>query len=107
MDSNQDTLPQKGFYYHFKHDDTKGVQDMAYEVIGAAKNTEDESISVLYRPLYVCDVYQNGKLSFSRPVGMFNDNVDKNGYIGPRFNRITDQALIQKLESICDGMYSK
>ncbi len=39
----QRQIPEKGFYYHYKHDPKKGVEYYAYEVFGVALHTEDGS----------------------------------------------------------------
>lgn len=47
---------QEGFYYHYKHDASKGLRDYAYEVIAIGHHTEindwESGVFVIYRPLY-------------------------------------------------------
>lgn len=61
----------KGRYRHYKGND--------YEVLGVAKHSEDESLLVVYRPLY-----GEGGL-WVRPLSMFTETVDVNGKQVPRF----------------------
>ena len=63
-----------GKYRHFK--------GMEYELIGVAKHSEDLSPMVVYRALY-----GEGGL-WVRPLEMWSEIVDKNGYHGPRFSYI-------------------
>jgi hypothetical protein len=93
--------PERGFYYHYKHDGAKGPTDYAYEVLGTALHTEDESLLVLYRPLY-----ESEYAAYARPLTMFMETVEKEVNTIPRFSRITDPELIAKLTQIRDTMYS-
>lgn len=96
--------PAKGFYYHYKHDANGPISDYAYEVIGVGKQTEDESLLVMYRPLYASE-YISEADAFLRPLSMFEGAVTKNGRTFPRFQKITDQRTIAELEAIRDRMY--
>ncbi len=112
--------PEKGFYYHYKHDPAKGIFDTAYEVIGNAFNTEaggnvhtDDpevflgSEVVIYRPLFDDSlVYKANKRFWFRPVKMFFDKIEKDGKTFPRFQKITDPEIISKLEKIRNSMYT-
>ncbi len=63
-----------GKYRHFK-----GV---IHEIIGVAKNTEnhDQEFVIYYHP------DENGKTQlWARPADMFTEEVDRDGYKGPRF----------------------
>ncbi|MES2416394.1 MAG: DUF1653 domain-containing protein [Patescibacteria group bacterium] len=103
--------PENGFYYHYKHDLSKGINDHAYEVMGIGHNTEiddlEESAMVMYRPIYNQVVYQAGKHWDLRPVSMFIDkDFEKDGKIIPeRFKKITDEKIIAELSKIRDEMY--
>lgn len=106
--------PEKGFYYHYKHDPAKGVNDYAYEVTGFGHHTEipgdnlDDSAMAMYLPLYDdCDFYIAGKHHALRPLKMFMDkNFEKDGKIIPeRFIKITDEKVISELIKIRDEMY--
>ncbi|HVX90720.1 MAG TPA: DUF1653 domain-containing protein [Candidatus Paceibacterota bacterium] len=93
-------LPENGFYYHYKRDPAKGE----YEVVGVARNTEDGSYLVLYRPLYDSEFL--GELQhFARPLEMFMEDVTKDGITLPRFTKITDPERIEKLKEIRKQMY--
>ena len=60
-----------GKYRHFK--------GMEYEVIGIARHSETEEPLVVYRALY-----GEGGL-WVRPLAMWNEQVDRDDYHGPRF----------------------
>ncbi len=93
-------FPENGFYYHYKQDPTKGE----YEVIGVARNTEDESYLVLYRPLYRNE-FLGDVGYFARPLEMFIQEVEKDGKKMKRFTKITDPEWIKKLEEKKKEMY--
>ena len=63
-----------GKYRHFK--------GMEYEVIGVARHSETEEPMVVYRALY-----GEGGL-WVRPLSMWNEQVDRNDYHGPRFSYV-------------------
>lgn len=103
--------PEKGFYYHYKHDPAGEVNNYAYEVMGVGHHTEDDcreidKYMVVYRPMYEAFVYKNGKMFDVRPLSMFMEDVTKDGKTFPRFQKITDPEVISKLEKIRDMMYS-
>lgn len=103
--------PDKGFYYHYKHDSNGEVNNYAYEVMGVGHHTEDDcreidQYMVVYRPIYEAFVYKNGKIFDIRPLSMFMEDVTKDSKTFPRFQKITDQEIISKLEKIRDLMYS-
>lgn len=60
-----------GKYRHFK--------GMEYEVLGVARHSETEESMVVYRALY-----GEGGL-WVRPLSMWNEQVDRDDYHGPRF----------------------
>jgi hypothetical protein len=72
-DARMDIEP--GIYEHFK--------GQRYEVLGTARHSETEEVFVSYRKLY--DDYSY----WVRPVEMFVGNVERDGYAGPRFRRVT------------------
>jgi hypothetical protein len=92
------------FYYHFKRDASKGLEDHAYYVFGIAQDTEDRSkLNVIYKPLYFCEPRKQDEtgVSFhSRPYSMFIESVDRPEYQGPRFIKITDDKVIEYLKSV-------
>jgi hypothetical protein len=103
-------VPERGFYYHYKHDPTGAVNNYAYEVIGVGHHTEDDcrpedANMVVYRPLYEASAYKAGKLFDLRPLAMFLSDVMKDGKTLTRFQKITDGAVITQLEAIRDQMY--
>ena len=60
-----------GRYRHFK--------GREYQVIGMARHSETEEWMVVYQPLY-------GEGGFwVRPAAMWSEQVDRDGYSGPRF----------------------
>lgn len=103
-DSIPTNVPEKGFYYHYKHDPEKAWNDHAYEVVGLARHTEDKSFLVLYLPLYEADWFKPASHQ-ARPLSMFVENVTKDDKTFPRFSRITDPTVISKLEEIRTKMY--
>lgn len=103
-------VPEKGFYYHYKHSGDKPVNDYAYEVVGVGVHTEDDcrpedANMVVYRPLYESSVFTAGKLFDLRPLEMWMGDVTKDGKTFPRFERILDPEVIAKLEAIRAEMY--
>lgn len=105
-------LPESGFYYHYKHDPAGEVNNYAYEVMTVGYHTEDDcrpedQYLVIYRPLYDAFVYRTGKgmLSDARPLGMFMEDVTKDGVTRPRFAKITDSAVLEALRKIRSDMY--
>ncbi len=65
---------EPGIYAHFK--------GSRYEVFGTARHSETEEEFVYYRKLY--DDYS----FWVRPVAMFAEHVERDGYRGPRFIRV-------------------
>ena len=65
-----------GKYRHFK--------GMEYELVGIARHSETEEPMVVYRALY-----GEGGL-WVRPLSMWNEQVDREDYHGPRFSYIGD-----------------
>ena len=94
---------EKGYYYHYKHDPKKDLANYSYEVIGIAMDTEDDTYSVIYRPLYE-DASLAPAEYYSRPYEMFVGMVEKEGKRVPRFRRITDKKVIGVLEGISGRM---
>ena len=96
-------VPQKGFYYHYKHDSVGPVSNYAYEVVGVGCHTEDDcrpedANMVVYRPLYEeASVYKAGKLFDLRPLEMWMGTVTVDGETFPRFRKITDTKVIFEL----------
>src|SRR5438067_2074659 len=103
-------VPEKGFYYHYKHDPSGPINDYAYEVVGVGVHTEDDcrpedTNMVVYRPLYESPVFKAGKLFDLRPLAMWMGEVVKNGKTFPRFQKITDPKIISELKKIRTSMY--
>ena len=97
-------VPEKGFYYHYKHEPTGELNNYAYEVIGVGLHTEVRDYAVIYRPLY-----KNGFLEPAdycmRPYDMFIGEVVKDGVSVPRFTKISDPKALAELEAIRGRMY--
>jgi hypothetical protein len=70
------TPPTPGRYRHFKGNE--------YEVLGVATHSETHEPLVVYRPLY------GGGGLWVRPLALFADRVERDGYAGPRFVKIND-----------------
>lgn len=103
-------VPEVGFYYHYKHDPKGEVGNYAYEVIGVGFHTEDDCRAedknmVVYRPLYESSVYKAGRFFDLRPLSMFLEKVTKNGITFNRFQKITDENILEKLKKIKKEMY--
>lgn len=94
----------KGFYYHYKHDNSQGINNYAYEVMGTALHTEERTKAVIYRPIYA-NTFLQGMDFCSRPYEMFMQSVEKDGISIPRFKKIDDPAVIAQLQKIRDEMY--
>ncbi len=60
---------------------------------------------VVYRPIYEASVYKAGKHWDVRPLNMFMEEVIKDGKDFPRFRKITDEGLIERLEERIKEMY--
>ena len=73
MSENSCTI-QKGRYRHFK--------GMEYEVIDVAYHSETLEPLVVYRALY------GEKKLWVRPISMWNETVERNGMVCPRFTYI-------------------
>jgi hypothetical protein len=104
-------VPEKGFYYHYKHSPDGPINNYAYEVLGVGCHTEDDcrpidANMVVYRPLYESSVYKAGKFFDIRPLEMFLEKVAKDENTLPRFRKITDSKIITELEKIKNKMYS-
>lgn len=102
--------PEPGFYYHFKHEDSKGLKDYAYEILNIGHHTEidglEESAMVVYRPLYEdAGVYKAGKAWDVRPLKKFMEPAIKDGQTVPRFSKINDEQIIRVLTMVRGMMY--
>ncbi len=67
-----------GVYRHFKGKE--------YLVLGVAKHSEDLKLMVVYQALY-----GEGGL-WVRPAEMWLEEVDRDGYRGPRFRFVRERA---------------
>lgn len=65
---------EPGVYEHFKGN--------RYEVVGVGRHTETEEEMVFYRKLY------DDRSFWVRPLAMFAEHVERDGYSGPRFFRV-------------------
>ena len=97
-------IPERGFYYHYKHDPSKGFNDHAYEVIGVGLETENRTYSVIYMPLYKNDFLAPAGYCV-RPFEMFIGTVEKDGATIPRFQKIIDTKIISQLQKIRNDLY--
>ncbi len=103
-------VPENGFYYHYKHDPSGPLNNYAYEVVGVGIHTEEDcrpedASMVVYRPLYESPFYKAGKFFYLRPLDMWVGQVTKGDKTFPRFQRITDIAVIIELDEIKKQMY--
>ncbi|MEK7645033.1 MAG: DUF1653 domain-containing protein [Patescibacteria group bacterium] len=99
-------LPTKGFYRHYKHDPQGPPHNYTYEVIGIGRNTEEGTLTVLYRPLYESAWMPPANYQ-SRPLEMFMGTVTKDGKTFSRFTRITDPELVAELEVVRAQKFGK
>ncbi len=107
-------FPEKGFYYHYKHDPAGSINDYAYEVLGVGLHTEGnhsemspDDLFVVYRPIHEAYVYKMGKMFDIRPLEMFMGEVEKDGKVLKRFTKITDEKVIAELKKKRDEMYEQ
>jgi hypothetical protein len=102
-------MPERGYYYHYKHDPNGPINNYAYFIDAVGCHTEDDcrpedQFMQVYRPLYPAFVYQHGMIDV-RPLQMFYEPAIVDGKPVPRFVRITDPAIIAELKKIRDEMY--
>mgnify|MGYP000240232230 CR=1 FL=1 len=98
-------IPERGFYYHYKHEDARGFTHHAYEVLGLSRHTEDETFLVRYRPLYSERTYLGDADQSVRPLDLWFTQVEWNGETLPRFTRVTDPVLLEKLIAVRTQTY--
>ena len=67
-----------GKYRHFKGNE--------YEVIGIASHSETMEPMVVYRALY------GDQGLWVRPLSMWNEHVNRDGYCGPRFQYVEEKV---------------
>ena len=72
-----DHIPSPGRYRHFKGKE--------YELIDIATHSETLEQYVVYRALY------GEKKMWIRPLSMWNETVERDGYSGPRFVPIGEE----------------
>lgn len=73
-------------YRHFK---STGWNDHVYEIIGTAKHAETDEVLIIYKPLYESD-WQEWHDFTARPLSRWNEMVESNGEMVPRFTLITE-----------------
>jgi len=76
-----------GFIY--RHYKSTWWNDHVYEIIGTAKHSETDEILVIYKPLYEC-VWQEWCDFSARPLSMWEEMVEWNGNMVPRFTLVTE-----------------
>jgi|JI8StandDraft_1071087.scaffolds.fasta_scaffold94902_2 hypothetical protein len=110
---------EKGYYYHYKRDDSLGWNHHMYEVLGTGWNTEApgfksadpadfyETEMVVYRPLYEDSIaYQNNDRGFwLRPSKMWFEEVERDNKKTTRFVKVTDTDTIARLDEKKREMY--
>lgn len=80
----EQTVPSPGRYRHFKGGE--------YTVFGVATHSESGEAFVVY-----CPEYGERRLTV-RPLAMWTEHVERDGYAGPRFVKIAEE-----LEQAPDG----
>ncbi|HEY4513204.1 MAG TPA: DUF1653 domain-containing protein [Candidatus Paceibacterota bacterium] len=109
-------VPEKGFYYHYKHNPALSINNYAYELIGVGIHSEEncrpeDANMAIYLPIYESSAFKSGKFFVLRPLDMFMGDVVKDlpAQAGektfPRFIKITDEKVIEELEKIKADMY--
>jgi hypothetical protein len=104
-------MPEKGYYYHYKHAPDGPVENYAYYIYGVGHHTEDDCRPIdanmlVYRPLYESAfVYRNGKMFDLRPLAMFYEPQEWKGATVARFTKIEDPSVIEKLKALRAQMY--
>lgn len=107
----ENEIPEKGYYYHYKHDPSLSVNNYAYELIDVGVHSEDDCRPIdanmaVYKPLYKeSGVYQHGKVLILRPLEMWLGEVVKNGKTVKRFEKISNEKIISELNKIKKEMY--
>ena len=93
--------PKTGeFYYHYKHNPELDLTNFCYLVIGTAVHTETEEVLIIYKPLYWTDFLKEKRADFfARTLSMFLEKVEVDGFLVPRFAKITDPKIIQAIQN--------
>jgi hypothetical protein len=73
-------------YYHFKDVNKPEGERKLYSIVGIARHSETEEVLVIYKAHYDMDYLNEVSADFmARPLEMFMDSVDRDGYSGSRF----------------------
>lgn len=86
--SREYKYPEIGIYEHYK---STPESRKYYQVLGFARHTETEEILVVYIPLYT-DSSHTGPRFQVRPIGMFTENITRDGEEIPRFKYIGQET---------------
>jgi hypothetical protein len=102
-------MPERGYYYHYKHDPNGVINNYAYFIDAVGCHTEEDcrpedQFMQVYRPLYEAFVYTHGMIDV-RPLHMFYEPAIVDGKPIARFTMITDPDTIAALKVIRDDMY--
>lgn len=98
-------MPEVGdFYYHFKHDPSD-VRDHAYVITGFGWDLENDKKIVFYKPLYIFEIAGEKVEIATRSIENFTEIVTRDGKTFPRFQKITDEKIIEELKKIKGEMY--
>ena len=98
LDSQNPNYPKNGdYFYHYKHNSNLDLTNFTYQIIGVALHTETEEILVIYKPLYKLNHIFEASF-FARPLSVFLEKVELKGQKVPRFSKIVNQIIIQKLK---------
>ena len=85
------TPQKKEIWRHYKHNPDGVENNFTYEIIGLVIHTETEDILVCYKPLYDSQFVKENNVDYCvRPLSMWSDHIEKNGYSGPRFTKVED-----------------
>jgi len=103
-------MPQKGsVWYHFKHDPNKGVNHMAYQIVGIAIDTTTEKFLVVYKALY--DVRESdhgyqGEDFYTRSLLDWVKPIQVNDQIFTRFTEVSESLKIAIIK-LSNDMFDK
>ena len=87
-------IPRAGeFYHHLKHDEND-LFSYLYVVVGLSLDTEEDTLEVVYAPLYETD-----QEMFNRDLDLFIGTKEVEGKEQPRFRQVTDGQDIETIRN--------
>ena len=92
-------MTDRQFFRHYKSQDQESIAG-CYEVLGTVQDANTDELMTVYRACYGVRI---GTIGYVRPSDEFYGMVDS----VPRFARITDHDLIERLTITTDLLYGK